>query len=94
VQAQSRRSGQPTSNSSLTERDKVVFAVGGFGAGPTLLVIDVNWMFCGDWPCRSSNASSAAQFLVRTAQVPDFLDRLLSARSSCDLAAFRSGNPH
>jgi hypothetical protein len=37
----------------LTDRDKAVFAVGGFGARagfgkrPALLVIDVNWAFCG-----------------------------------------------
>jgi nicotinamidase-related amidase len=40
----------------LTERDKAVFAAGGFGvhAGfgkrPALLVIDVNWAFCGERP--------------------------------------------
>ena len=40
----------------LTERDKAVFAAGGFGARagfgkrPALLVIDVNWLFCGDRP--------------------------------------------
>src|SRR5215469_7655333 len=40
----------------LTERDKAVFAAGGFGARagfgkrPALLVIDVNWAFCGDRP--------------------------------------------
>src|SRR5271165_6906328 len=38
----------------LTERDKAVFADGGFGARagfgkrPVLLVIDVNWAFCGE----------------------------------------------
>ena len=38
----------------LTERDKAVFAAGGFGARagfgkrPVLLVIDVNWAFCGE----------------------------------------------
>jgi maleamate amidohydrolase len=38
----------------LTERDKAVFAAGGFGARagfgkrPVLLVVDVNWGFCGD----------------------------------------------
>jgi nicotinamidase-related amidase len=37
----------------LTERDKAVFSAGGFGAHagfgkrPALLVIDVNWAFCG-----------------------------------------------
>jgi nicotinamidase-related amidase len=40
----------------LTERDKAVFAAGGFGARmgfgkrPVLLVIDVNYAFCGDKP--------------------------------------------
>jgi maleamate amidohydrolase len=40
----------------LTERDKAVFAAGGFGARagfgkrPALLIIDVNWLFCGDKP--------------------------------------------
>ena len=40
----------------LTERDKTVFAAGGFGARagfgkrPALLVIDVNWAFCGERP--------------------------------------------
>jgi hypothetical protein len=40
----------------LTERDKTVFAAGGFGARagfgkrPALLVIDVNWAFWGKRP--------------------------------------------
>src|ERR1700749_3904968 len=40
----------------LTERDKAVFAAGGFGARagfgkrPALLVVDVNWAFCGEGP--------------------------------------------
>src|SRR5947209_13852599 len=40
----------------LTERDRAVFAAGGFGARagfgkrPALLVIDVNWAFCGERP--------------------------------------------
>jgi maleamate amidohydrolase len=40
----------------LTERDKQVFAAGGFGARagfgrrPALLIIDVNWAFCGEKP--------------------------------------------
>ena len=40
----------------LTDRDKAVFAAGGFGARagfgkrPALLVIDVNWAFCGERP--------------------------------------------
>jgi hypothetical protein len=40
----------------LTERDKAVFAAGGFGARAEFgkrsarLVIDVNWAFCGEQP--------------------------------------------
>ncbi|MGA7794933.1 MAG: isochorismatase family protein [Candidatus Acidiferrales bacterium] len=40
----------------LTERDKAVFSAGGFGARmgfgkrPALLVVDVNYAFCGDKP--------------------------------------------
>jgi hypothetical protein len=40
----------------LTERDKAVFAASGYGAHagfgkrPALLVIDVNWAFCGERP--------------------------------------------
>ena len=39
----------------LTGRDKAVFAAGfgaraGFGKRPALLVIDVNWAFCGERP--------------------------------------------
>jgi maleamate amidohydrolase len=47
---------EPIWNSFLTERDKAVFdnsgygARGGFGRRPSLLVIDVNWAFCGDRP--------------------------------------------
>jgi hypothetical protein len=43
----------------LTQRDKAVFAAGGFGARagfgkrPALLVIDVNWAFCGRPTCSS-----------------------------------------
>ena len=43
-------------NKFLTERDKAVFAAGGFGARagfgkrPALLVIDVNWAFSGERP--------------------------------------------
>src|SRR6266851_5408775 len=48
--------GEPIWNKFLTERDKAVFAAGGFGARagfgkwPALLVIDVNWAFCGERP--------------------------------------------
>lgn len=45
---------EPVWNQFLTERDKAVFAAsgygarGGFGKRPALLVIDVNYAFCGD----------------------------------------------
>jgi maleamate amidohydrolase len=45
---------EPIWNKFLTERDKAVFETsgygvrGGFGKRPALLVIDVNWAFCGD----------------------------------------------
>jgi nicotinamidase-related amidase len=47
---------EPIWDAFLTERDKAVFAAsgygarGGFGKRPALLVIDVNWAFCGDRP--------------------------------------------
>ena len=47
---------EPIWNKFLTERDKAVFeasgygARGGFGKRPALLVIDVNYAFCGDKP--------------------------------------------
>lgn len=47
---------EPVWNAFLTERDKAVFAAsgygarGGFGKRPALLVIDVNWAFCGERP--------------------------------------------
>ena len=47
---------EPIWNKFLSERDKAVFAAGGFGARagfgkrPALLVIDVNWAFCGERP--------------------------------------------
>ena len=47
---------EPVWNKFLTERDKQVFATGGFGARqgfgerPVLLVVDVNYNFCGDRP--------------------------------------------
>ncbi|HYU11412.1 MAG TPA: isochorismatase family protein [Stellaceae bacterium] len=47
---------EPVWDRFLTERDKAVFAAGGFGARagfgkrPALLVIDVNWAFCGERP--------------------------------------------
>ena len=47
---------EPIWNNFLTERDKAVFASagagarGGFAKRPALLIIDVNWAFCGDRP--------------------------------------------
>src|SRR3981081_3622786 len=47
---------EPIWNQFLTEREKTVFATSGYGARqgfgkrPALLVIDVNWAFCGDKP--------------------------------------------
>jgi maleamate amidohydrolase len=47
---------EPIWNQFLTERDKAVFATSGYGARqgfgkrPALLVIDVNYAFCGDKP--------------------------------------------
>lgn len=47
---------EPIWNQFLTERDKQVFAAAGFGARqgfgkrPALLIIDVNYNFCGDRP--------------------------------------------
>jgi maleamate amidohydrolase len=47
---------EPIWNRFLTERDQAVFAAsgygarGGFGKRPALLIIDVNWAFCGDRP--------------------------------------------
>jgi len=47
---------EPIWNKFLTERDKAVFSAsgygarGGFGKRPALLVIDVNYAFCGDKP--------------------------------------------
>src|SRR6185436_2390210 len=47
---------EPIWNQFLTERDKQVFATGGFGSRqgfgqrPAILVVDVNYAFCGDRP--------------------------------------------
>jgi hypothetical protein len=55
----------------LTERDKAVFAAGGFGARagfgkrPALLVIDVNWEFCGERPEPISGLDQALAHLPR-----------------------------
>ena len=63
---------EPVWNQFLTERDKAVFgtsgygARGGFGKRPALLVIDVNWAFCGDRPEPILEIDQAlAQFLWR-----------------------------
>src|SRR5579883_2010324 len=47
---------EPICNQFLTERDKAVFSTSGYGARqgfgkrPALLIIDVNYAFCGDKP--------------------------------------------
>ena len=47
---------EPVWNQFLTERDRAVFDAsgygtrGGFGKRPALIIIDVNWAFCGDRP--------------------------------------------
>src|SRR5215207_8870140 len=47
---------EPIWNQFLTDRDKAVFEAsgygvrGGFGKRPALVIIDVNWAFCGDRP--------------------------------------------
>jgi nicotinamidase-related amidase len=47
---------EPVWTQFLTERDKAVFEAsgygtrGGFGKRPALVIIDVNWAFCGDKP--------------------------------------------
>jgi maleamate amidohydrolase len=47
---------EPVWNQFLTERDRQVFAAGGFGANqgygkrPALVIVDVNYFFCGDRP--------------------------------------------
>ena len=63
---------EPIWNKFLTERDKAVFgnsgygARGGFGKRPALLIIDVNWAFCGDKPRADPRIDQAlAQFLRR-----------------------------
>ena len=61
---------EPVWNKFLTERDKAVFAAsgygarGGFGKRPALLIIDVNWAFCGDRSDPISNRSSAGAILA------------------------------
>ena len=64
---------EPISNQFLTERDKQVFEASGygtragFGKRPALLVIDVNYAFCGEharsryWSRSSAGAIPAAR---------------------------------
>ena len=66
---------EPVWNKFLTERDKAVFEAsgygtrGGFGLRPALIIIDVNWAFCGDKsPNRSWNRSSDGA--IRAAKMP------------------------
>ena len=65
-------SEEPIWNKFLTERDKQVFEIsgygarGGFGKRPALLVIDVNYAFCGDKPEPIlESIKTMAQFLRR-----------------------------
>src|SRR5918993_818371 len=50
------RMSEPVWTKFLTERDRAVFEAsgygtrGGFGKRPALVIIDVNWAFCGDKP--------------------------------------------
>ena len=62
---------EPVWDKFLTERDKAVFAAGGFGARagfgkrPALLVIDVNWAFCGERPEPILEFDQALAHLLR-----------------------------
>ena len=70
----------------LTERDKAVFAAGGFGARagfgkrPALLVIDVSWAFCGERPepilesIRHWRNSCGAESWVALAHIKTLID--------------------
>src|SRR5262249_51145137 len=55
-QSKEQTMSEPIWNQFLTERDKAVFATSGYGARqgfskrPALIVIDVNYAFCGDKP--------------------------------------------
>ena len=78
---------EPIWNKFLTERDKTVFAAGGFGARagfgkrPALLIIDVNWAFCGLRPepilesIKSWRTSCGAEAWVAL----DYIKRLIDA---------------
>src|SRR5260370_14069033 len=81
--AKSGAMSEPIWNKFLTERDKAVFAAGGVGAPagfrkrPALLVIDVNWAFCGEraeailesikrWPTPSGEDARVAPDYIKT----------------------------
>jgi nicotinamidase-related amidase len=71
----------------LTERDKLVFAAGGFGARagfgkrPALLVIDVSWAFCGMQPepilqsIKTWRTSCGAEAWVAIEHIKALIDR-------------------
>lgn len=71
----------------LTDRDKAVFAAGGFGATadlgkrPALLVIDVSWAFCGDKPepilesIKRWHTSCGAESWVAIDHIKSLIDR-------------------
>ncbi|WP_428487803.1 isochorismatase family protein [Rhodopila sp.] len=71
----------------LTERDRAVFAAGGFGATadrgkrPALLVIDVSWAFCGDKPepildsIKRWRSSCGAESWVAVDHIKALIDR-------------------
>src|SRR2546427_4462086 len=77
---------EPIWNRFLTERDKQVFAAAGYGARagfgqrPALLVIDVNYNFCGDRrePILESikrwRNSCGAEALDGVARIPGLID--------------------
>jgi hypothetical protein len=89
---------EPIWNKFLTERDKAVFAAGGFGARagfgkrPALLVIDVNWAFCGERPepilesIKKWRTSCGAEAWVAL----DYIKRLIDRAR---LRGFRSSTP-
>ena len=65
----------------LTERDKAVFAAGGFGARagfgkrPALLVIDVNWAFCGERMANWRSTCAAALPIAARGRCAEIGDR-------------------
>ncbi len=78
---------EPVWNQFLTERDKAVFAAGGFGATadpgkrPALLVIDVSWAFCGDKPepildsIKRWRSSCGAESWVAVGHIRSLIDK-------------------